>query len=444
MVHMSNDFMSPNPDEQRRKKADNFRLNIRGDESRDDYSGSSAEEINSYSGQDVKEQIAKESKRSLKKKKKAEKRELKKRNKHNRRMFRWMWIISVIIVGSALGLYVVTGMNDLLAINRTDSAVVNVKIPKNPNLDTVTNALVKSGVIREPSYFKMYASLTKSGNDFSQGTYELRKNMDYQAIITNLEGNSNRTDSVEITIIEGQSVIEIADTLEKKGAIADKDKFLDLCNSSSFDDDFDFLKEQKNNSKRYYKLEGYLYPDKYEFYVNDDPANIIYKFLNNYETRLHSKQAYEGYDKLYTIKKMMQETKTSYSLDQIMTIASIVQAEAANVEDMYYVSSILHNRLSAGSDMGVEHLGLDSTKYYPYRSKDKVPASAGKNYKSRYDTYTIEGLPYGPICNPGMDAIKAALCPYESSYYYFCHDDDGNPYYASTIYEHESNLERIK
>ena len=440
---MSNDINSSNLNEQRRKRAEEFRLNI-SDDGSGDVESSPAEEINSYSGDDVKEQIAKESKRSLKKKKKAEKRELKKRNKHNRRMFRWMWVVSVLLVGAAMGIFVVTGLNDLLAINRTDSAVVNVIIPKNPSLDTVTTALVKSGVIREPSYFKMYATLTKSGDDFSQGTYELRKNMDYQAIITNLEGNSNRTDSVEVTIIEGQSVVEIADTLEKKGALGDKDKFLELCNSTDFDDDFDFLKEQKNNSKRYYKLEGYLYPDKYEFYVNDDPANIIYKFLNNFENRLHSKQAYEGYDKLYTVKKMMKETGTKLSLDEVVTIASIVQAEAANTADMYYVSSVLHNRLNAGADMGVEHLGLDSTKYYPYRSKDKVPASAGKNYKSRYDTYTIEGLPYGPICNPGMDAIKAALCPYESTYYYFCHDDEGNPYYASTIYEHEANLEQIK
>ena len=94
--------------------------------------------------------------------------------------------------------------------------------------------------------------------------------------------------------------------------------------------------------------------------------------------------------------------------------------------------------------MGVSSLSLDSTKYYPYRSADKLPATAGKNYKSRYDTYTLKGLPPGPICNPGNEAIKAALLPFESSYYYFCHDKDGNPYYASTIYEHEANLEYIK
>ncbi|MBQ1921355.1 MAG: endolytic transglycosylase MltG, partial [Ruminococcus sp.] len=82
-------------------------------------------------------------------------------------------------------------------------------------------------------------------------------------------------------------------------------------------------------------------------------------------------------------------------------------------------------------------------KYYPYRSEDKLPADSAKNYKSRYDTYDKEGLPPGPICNPGMEAIKAALKPYDTSYYFFCHDKYGNAYYASTIYEHEANLENI-
>ena len=94
--------------------------------------------------------------------------------------------------------------------------------------------------------------------------------------------------------------------------------------------------------------------------------------------------------------------------------------------------------------MGVSSLSLDSTKYYPYRSADKLPATAGKNYKSRYDTYILKGLPPGPICNPGMEAIKAALMPSDTGYYYFCHDKDGNAFYASTIEEHQLNLEYIE
>lgn len=430
-------------EEQRRRRAENFRLNIRDnydEEGEEDYE---PEEISSFSGEDVKDQIARESKRSLKRKQRAEKRERKTKNRRNRRIFRIAWMASVLIVGVMLAVFAVTGMNDLLAITRTDDSSVTVSIPENPTLDVVANELKSKGVISETGYFKLYALITKN-DEFTQGDFELKKNMDYQLIFSRLGGYSSRTDIVEVTIIEGQSVLEIADKLISEKAMNDKDEFLRLCSSDEFDDDFDFLKEIKNGKDRYYKLEGYLYPDKYEFYVNEDPKSVIYTLLNNYERRIYEKQAYDGYEKLYTVRKMMEVSNSPYSLDEIMTIASIVQAEAANSEDMYYVSSILHNRLTADADWGVSNLGLDSTKYYPYRSKDKLPEETAKNYKSRYDTYDNAGLPPGPICNPGMEAIKAALNPYETSYLYFCHDSDGVAYYASTIYEHEANLESIQ
>ena len=430
-------------DEKRRQKAENFHLNIVEDTGAEN---KEPEEINSYSGQDVKKQIERESMKNEKKRIRQQKREKKKRNRHNRRMFRLMWIVSVALVGTMIATYLVTGMNDLLAINRPDDTEVSVKIPAAPTLDQVTDILLKNGVIKESGYFKIFARITKSDHDFTEGTYQLRKNMDYQAILTNLEGMSSRTDTVEVTIIEGMSVVEIADTLVNGGALNEKDKqtFLDYCASDKFDNDFDFLKAIKNGGDRYYKLEGYLYPDKYEFYHNDSPISICYKFLNNFERRLYTKQAFEGYEKLYSVHKMLEKTGTTYTLDQILNVASIVQAEAADKEDMYYVASIVYNRLANGDELGVAYLGLDSTKYYPYRSAEALPESAGKNYKSRYDTYSLKGLPPGPICNPGNDAIKAALQPASTEYLFFCHDKDGQAYYASTIEQHEANLESIK
>lgn len=431
--------------EQRRRRAEGFRLNIEESDYDDDasYEQSESAELNSYSGQDVREQMARDSRHALKKKKKEEKRMRKSKNKRNRRIFRWIWIVSVFIVGAMASLYIITGMNDLLAINRTDSSTVKIDIPENPNLDTVTDILVSNKIIDEPSYFKMYANMTKSGDDFTQGTYEMRKNMDYQAIINYLLSSGNRTDTVSVTLTEGENVIEIANTLKKNGALNDVDKFLELCNSDDFDSDFDFIKAISNKDVRYYKLEGYLYPDTYEFYKNEEPTSIIYKLLNNYETKINEKQKIDGYSKKTTIKKLVEDSETHYSLDQIMTIASIIQAEAANTEDMYYISSILHNRLTASSDMGVSNLGLDSTKFYPYRSAKDVPKSE-KNFKSRYDTYDKAGLPPGPICNPGMDAIIAALNPYDTNYYFFCHDSNGQAYYAETLYEQNYNLEIIE
>lgn len=438
----NNEYTTQSLDEQRRKKAENFRLHISEDDYGVDSASGEAEELNSYSGQEARDEIARKSKTALKKLKKEKKKELKQKNKHNRRYFRWFWIVSVIIVGAMLSVYLITGMNDLLAINRTDTSKVTVEIPQNPTVDDVAETLESNGIINEPSYFKMYASITKSADSFTQGTYEISKNMDYEAIINYLLSSNNRTDTVSVMISEGQNVLEIANTLKENGALSDVDAFLELCASDKFDEDFSFLKDIDNADDRYYKLEGYLYPDTYEFYKNEDAESVIYKFLNNFEMRLSQKQDVSGYDDLTTVNKMLEDS--DYSLDEIIRIASIIQAEAANTEDMYNVSSIIHNRLTADADMGVSNLGLDSTKFYPYRSAADVPKSEGSDYTSKYDTYSKTGLPAGPICNPGMDAIVAALNPNDTSYYYFCHDADGNAYYASTLYEHQLNLEYIQ
>lgn len=433
-----------NLEEQRRRRAESFHLNINDnyDDDGASYNDGPAE-INSYSGQDVKDQIARESKNALKKKKKAEKKERKAKDKRNRRVFRWMWVVSVIIVGVMLSAFVVTGMNDLLAVNRKDATEVSVEIPKDATIEQVTDILVQNSIINQPFYFKMFATVTKSTDDFSKGTYHLKKNMDYQEILTNLESDEGR-EVVTVTIIEGENIIEIANTLKKEGVLSETDKFLELCNSNDFDEDFSFLKDIKNASDRYYKLEGYLHPDKYDFYVDEDPKNIIYKFLNNYENRITEKEDFNGYEDLSTVKKMIENGETDYTLDEIMIIASIIQAEAADVDDMYNVSSVIHNRLEADVSAGVSNLGLDSTKFYPYRTLDDVPDELGDDYVSKYDTYDKAGLPAGPICNPEMRAIKAAICPNDTNYLFFCHDEDGNAYYASTIYEHNLNLEKIQ
>ena len=443
-MSLDNNNSHRNLEEQRKRRAENFQLNIQDnydDESLNSYNSEPAE-LNSYSGQDVKEQIARESKNALKKKKKAEKKERKAKDKRNRRVFRWMWVISVVIVGVMLSAFIITGMNDLLAIKRTDAKDVTVTITST-NIDDIAETLEKNGVISEPLYFKLYAAVTKSADYLAEGTYKLRTNMDYQAIISNLESVESR-EVVTVTLIEGENVLEIANKLKEEGALTDTDKFLELCKSDNFDDDFDFLKNIDNTDERYYKLEGYLYPDQYDFYTNEDPESIIYKFLNNYETKINEKQDFNGYEDLSTIEKMIEKSGTDYTLDEIMIIASIIQAEAADSKDMYYVSSILHNRLEADVDLGVSNLGLDSTKFYPYRSAEDVPENLGDDYTSNYDTYDKAGLPAGPICNPGMEAIKAAICPNDTNYYFFCHDTDGNAYYASTIYEHNANLEMIQ
>lgn len=415
------------------------------------------EEINSFSDSDTRRRIERDSKKALKQQRKEDKRIEKSKAKRNRRIFKWVWLSMVAIVAVIISQYAIVGMNDLLAISRSDNVrTVTISVPANPTIDGIADLLYDNGVIGRPNFFKMYAKLTSSETGFRQGEFKLDSNKDYEAIINTLQSNLSRTDIVSVQITEGMSIWEIADLLHDEGVTTDLYKFLELCNSDVFDEDYTFLKGISVGDVQYntidghqvadsFRLEGYLFPDTYYFYLGEDPAVSIEKLLSNYENKiiLHKEKYFANSKK----SSLAQEAEgTGYTVQEILTIASIIQAEAANKEDMYYISSILHNRLEYGGAYGVAKLNCDCTVYYPWRSQYDVPENLRDSYTSRYNTHTFDGLPDGPICNPGTEAIKAALHPYSSDYLYFCHDTPENgstPYYSKTLEEHNYYLSII-
>ena len=444
----------------RKKKMDEFAMNFDQSVMHDEFedfddgfdeissrrSSKRNREINSYSDDDTKARIEKESMKALKKQQKEEKKIERKKAKHNKRMFRWLWVVMVLFVAVVLSQIIMVAINDMLAISReSNKETVSVSIPKDATIDDIAKILGDSGVIERPYYFALYANLTSSADGFRQGEFDIPANKDYEAIINYLQSNNNRKDIMKVQITEGMNVLEIANLLHEKGVIYDVQEFLDAANSDDFDEEFTFLKDIKNASDRYYKLEGYLFPDTYEFYAGEDPKDSIEKMLNNFENRIvYTEDKYFGHSKKSTLAEEMNES--SYTMDEILTIASIIQAEAASEDDMYYISSIIRNRLNYGSDVGINNLGLDCTVYYPYREKEDVPEAIRDTYDSNYDTNNFSGLPPGPICNPSLEAIKAALNPNDTDYMFFCHasaDDGSTPYYATTLSEHEYNLSLI-
>ena len=451
MEYDNNSYEQNEINEKRRKKVQNFHLHLddsdlavgeryREIENYDD-EPFKQQTLNSYSDDDVREQMERNSRYIRKREKREKKLEAKYAGLQNKRRFRIIWWGSVFLVGLMLALFFMVGVNDMLAMNRPEENKVTVDIPENPKLEDVSKALWEKGVIKEEGFFGLYATLTKNADSFTQGTFDMKTNMDYEAIINYLQSYANRTDTIKVTVPEGMNVQEIAKMLVEKDVLPDTKEFLKLCNSNYFDEDYAFIANIKNANKRYYKLEGYLFPDTYECYHNENPKLTITRMLNDYEERIYNNQNVEGYKNAVNVKKLSK--KSSYSLQQIITMASIIQAEAANEKDMYNISSILHNRLEADINAGVRKLSLDSTKYYPYRSKKKIPANIRKTFKSKYNTYKLLGLPPGPICNPGMKAIMAALYPNDTDYLYFCHDKKGTPYYASTLYQQNINLNSI-
>lgn len=422
---MQND--DPHNELRRRRKVENFRLNIAGDETAvhpEEENGDSGRAIHSYSDPHAAQRAQQE---AAERAEQAHRWRNKEKGRKNRRFFRVVWLVMVLTVSALLGQSLINGVNDMLAVGR-EKVSLTVEIPKNATGDQVARILDSAGVIHDENFFKLYSKLTRADGHYGNGSYQIDTSMDYQALINAFQSNLNRVDTVKLTFPEGVNTLEISAQLEKSGICTAKD-FLAAVGSNQFDSKFEIVKAIDNPKNRYYKLEGYLFPDTYEFYKDEDPAAVVQKFLNNCNKKLSGE-----------IRSSADAQKLS--IDRLLTLASLIQAEAANKDDMALVSSVFHNRLASSGKGDLLRLRSDPTTYYPYRSKAAVPSNIRDTYKSRYDTYTIEGLPPGPICNPGKEAIAAALNPADTGYYYFCHDKNGKAYYAKTNAQHEANLKK--
>lgn len=409
-------------------RVEKFQLNIPEEALR--FGEEDPESIHSCSDGFKKEESVKNKKAVDRKQRKQEKKEMKAREKvkgrNNRGLFRCVWISMILLVSIALTRYLMVGVDDLLAVSRA-SGSAQVELEENCSVGDVADVLKEQGVINNSFFFTMYCLVTGADDGFGQGSFTLDTNLDYEAIINYLQTTGNRQDVVTITFPEGLSLLEVAQKLEEN-EVCTVEEVLEAANSGEYDN-YDFINAIDNEEDRYYKLEGYLFPDTYDFYKGEDPKIALGKMINNCQNRFSKETRDEIQEQGYTI-------------DQVLTLASIVQAEATDEKDMRMVAGILINRLEDGASRDIYRLECDSTTYYPYRSKSQVPEKERDTFKSTYDTYTIEGLPPGPICNPGMDAIQAVLEPSSESagMYYFCHDADGNAYYASTWSQHEANL----
>lgn len=370
-----------------------------------------------------------------------------KKSVKNERFFKRVWLGLILSLCLMLGQFVVFGTLDMLAVTREDE-VLKVEIPKGASKSEIVDILYKKGVINQPTFFKLYLFLTKGAQKFIPGTFEITTNMDYEAIVNYLQSNANRLDSdiIDVTIPEGKNVMEIAEILESN-EVCSADEFINACKSNDFDKQYDFLKDKKSADVEY-KLEGYLFPDTYSFYKNVEPKTVIKKFLNNFNNKISKKLLTDESNEKVSVRSLAE--RKSMSIEDLIIFASLIQAEASNDADMLGVASVIENRLNTSKNGGLSPFGdaingclaLDSTVWYPYRSKDKVPQNIRETYQSPFDTYKFSGLPKGAICNPGMTSIEAVLNHKSTQYYFYCHSKDGKTFYAKTFSEHGTNLKK--
>jgi UPF0755 protein len=324
--------------------------------------------------------------------------------------------------------------NDVFAFVK-DSSAVEIFLPYDADIDSIARLLADNNLIRYPNIFRLYANLRGRNREwqFRGGeTFVVSGDMGYDEFILEFRVRAMPRQEVRITFPEGFTIDQIIDNLTTNG-VGTRSNYEYIINNHRFYE-YDFLQpiyDSELHSDRKYILEGYLFPDTYNFFTNESEYDVIRKFLNNFQVKFDVR----SYERLNIL---------NMTLDELITLASIIQWEARFAEDFSKVSAVFHNRLLHPA--AFPFLDSDATIIYHF-DRDRLAASRivtpeDLELNLPYNTYLRPGLPPSPINNPGIDAIHAALEPNEdyAGFYYFVSQPNGINLYARTYAEHLANI----
>jgi len=340
-----------------------------------------------------------------------------------------VYIVAVLIISVTASLFIILVGNDMFAFVKSDE-VVTVTIPKDADVGDIASILSDSGVIKYPGIFEWYAEHNDDDGKFNSGTYSIACNLDYEDLLASFKDPVIKGTSW-VTIPEGFTTDEIIDLLVETG-IGTKEGYIDAINNYPFDYWFveELDKSDWKESGRIYRLDGYLFPDTYEFYNDSSEKTVINKLLARFNV-IYGKKYREAAETM------------GISVDDIVIIASMIEKEAGKAADYHLVSSVFHNRLASPYYPKLES---DATALYAihHDTGERPTDVTGEHmkYDTPYNTYLYEGLPPGPIANPSASAINAALTPENTNYYYFV-SYATNTYFGRNNDEHEANKRMI-
>ena len=376
--------------------------------------------------------IENEGDKPIEKAKKSKKKKPKKKRSTVMRLV--IFLLIPLLLAAVISYVAIVGITDLVGLNK-DTRIRPVLVLPNASTEDVAQALVDQNIIGQPMIFRLYCRLSDADGKWQAGTFELAPSMGYSDLIYQLQ-TVKAKETVRVLIPEGRHTRWIADTLESAG-VCGREDFLAAVTADLYDEDFAFLKEvpkpdengkyDDKHNKRLYRLEGYLFPDTYEFNKGSSGETVVRKMLETFE-----KKVYNQFKDALAAQEM--------TLDDIIITASIIQAEGKSEDSMIKISRVLHNRL----DIKMK-LQCDTTELY---FKQMVPSldDSTADYIA-YDTYQREGLPAGAINNPGQSAIRAALNPSNDDHvkkcYFFISDKAGNIYCDITYADHRKTGKRI-
>ncbi len=319
--------------------------------------------------------------------------------------------------------YIIYGLADFTGTRDGSIKGVDIEIPRGATVSDVASILQENGLIGNSFFYEMYIKFLAPDVSYQYGTFkDLSSDMGYDMLTGRLEEVADIKPLTSVTIPEGYNMFQIADRLEEAD-VCDSSDFLAACIGNTYN--YDFLKEIPTDML-YCDLEGYLFPETYYLEVGSDINLVINTMLSQY-------------DLVFDYSMSQRAAELGMTEHEVITLASIIQAEAGDVSQMEDISSVFHNRLNNPGTF--PRLESDPTIKY---GRDYLSLYVGENdpdFATAYDTYQTAGFPPGAINNPGVDAINAALYPSETGYYYFCANiDTKETYFATTLAEHEQNL----
>ena len=351
----------------------------------------------------------------------------KKKRRRRRRMNPILYILMVLLCSALLAGVGWLLMSDLCAFNRGGIVEKTVEINADDDMGDVADKLKAQGLVNYDWFFEIFATVTKAEEKIGIGTYTLNTDMDYRALILGMRSTSGnmKAETVKVTIPEGYTVEQIIKLLAKNGVASEKD-LLEAAKTADFK--YSFI---DNESEDLSRLEGYLFPDTYEFYVNTKkPSSALDKLISTFNNRVEALD-----EELWDAAKAK-----GYDMEDIIVIASLIEKETDGT-DHAKISSVIYNRLSDDGGHGTyKMLNIDAALLYALPAGTTSLTNADKEMDSPYNLYKYQGLPPTAIANPGLASIKAALSPEETGYYYYALGTDGRHHYSSTLSEHNAFL----
>ena len=301
-----------------------------------------------------------------------------------------------------------------------DGKDVKIIVENGDTAERISQKLKNEGIISSKTLFKTFSAAGGYSADFKTGSFLINSGESYAEICKKLTTVPLPEGSIWVTIPEGYELRQIADKLSEEGLI-NREKFYNEIENGDFD--YSFINDLP---KRENRLEGYLFPDTYLFAPTDGEHAIINAMLKRFV-------------EIYNDKYQKRAKELGMSMDEIITLASVIEREALGDSDRTLVSSVFHNRLKS-KDM--PYLQSCATVQYILKERKAVLSVSDTKIDSPYNTYINKGLPIGPIASPGEKAIYAALYPEKSDYLFFVLDSSGNHRFAKTHEEHLLNQKK--